>query len=67
MEKKYYDEESNNGYILKVDIDYPIIFIMIYHFYQEELKLINVINLYAICIIRKLCYSYKNFKTSIKS
>ena len=33
---KDYDEESNNGYILKVDIDYPIIFIVINHFYQEE-------------------------------
>ena len=36
---KNYDENSDTGYFLEVDIDYPkyyLIFIKIYHFYQKE-------------------------------
>ena len=37
---KDYNEESDEGYFLEVDIQYPYYtnFIMIYHFYQKELK-----------------------------
>ena len=50
-----YDENGNGGYIREVDVKYPkhyMVYIMIYHFYQTEWKLINVINLYAICLIK---------------
>ena len=37
-----YDENSDKGYFLKVDVDYPkknyLIFIKIYHFYLKEKK-----------------------------
>ena len=40
--------------------------IIIHHFYQKEWKLINSVNLYAICMIKKLFYSRKNFKNALK-
>ena len=39
---KNYNEESNKGYFLEVDVQYPknyMNFIMTYHFYQKEWKL----------------------------
>ena len=42
---KSYDKNSNTGYFLEVDIDYPIIrknyliFTEIYHFYPKEKRL----------------------------
>ena len=38
---KSYDENSDEGYFLEVDVDYPknySIFIKIYHFYLKEKK-----------------------------
>ena len=43
-----------------------MICILIYHSYQKERKLINEINLYANCEIKKLRCPHKIFKTSIK-
>ena len=56
---KNYDENSNNGYILEVDVEYPknyLIFIVIYHFYPKERKSENVISLFI---------SYKTKKTML--
>ena len=39
---KNYNEESNKGYFLEVNVQYPknyMNFIMTYHFYQKEWKL----------------------------
>ena len=39
---KNYNEESNKGYFLEVDVQYPknyMNFIMTYYFYQKEWKL----------------------------
>ena len=44
-----------------------LIYTVIYHIYQKEEKLINTINSYAICMTKKLCFSLKSFKRSIKS
>ena len=44
-----------------------LIYTVIYHIYQKEEKLINAINSYAICMTKKLCFSLKSFKRSIKS
>ena len=44
-----------------------LIFIVIYHSYQKEGKLINVQSLYAISMIKKICFSHKNSEASIKS
>ena len=37
------------------------------HFYQKEQRLKSVTSSSAICTIKKLCHTHKNFKTSIKS
>ena len=44
-----------------------MIYIVIYHSYRKEWKLINAASLHATCMIKKLCCSYKIIKTSIKS
>ena len=52
---KNYDEHSNKGYILEVDVEYPN---DLHNFHSElsflskRMKL-NVISLYAICMIKK--------------
>ena len=53
---KNYDENSDNGYILEVDIKYPKnvhVCIVIYHSYHKKWKLINARSLNAICMIKK--------------
>ena len=48
---KNYDENSDIGYFLEEDIDYPkyyLIFIKIYHFYLKEKRLINAKNLFVL-------------------
>ena len=53
---KNYDVNSDIGYVLEVNVDYPKIFIsyiVIYHSYQKERKLINVVSLLILCIIKK--------------
>ena len=47
---KKYDENSNTGYFLEVDFDYPkelLIFIKIYHFYLIEKRLKKSKNLFV--------------------
>ena len=53
---KNYDENSDIGYFLEVDIEYPknyLIFINIYHFYQKERKSKKVKSLFATCETKK--------------
>ena len=54
------DEESDEGYILEVDIDYP-------KKLHDSIVIYHCMQLYAIYMIKNLCCSHKNFKTSIKS
>ena len=64
-----YDENSNTGYFLEVDVQYPkknLIFIRIFHFYLKERKLKNFISLFVTSMTKKTM-SHKSFKTSIKS
>ena len=49
------DEDSYEGYILKIDVKYPktcITCIVVCRSYQKEWKSINAIALYAICMIK---------------
>ena len=65
---KNYDENSNKGYFLEVDVEYPKnLFNLhkVFHFYLKERKLKNV--MLAAYTTKKLCCSHKSFKTSIKS
>ena len=51
-----YEEDSDKGYILEVVLNILkiyMIYIVIYHFYQKEGKLISATRLYAICMIKK--------------
>ena len=53
---KNYDEDSDKEYSFEIDVKILKIYmicIVIYHSYQRESKLINVISLSAICIIKK--------------
>ena len=50
------DEENDKGYIVKVDNKYPKRLHNLHSelsFFQKELKLINIINMYAICSIKR--------------
>ena len=65
-----YDEHSDKGYILEVDVEYPKNLHDLHSdlpFLAERTKIDKLVcNLYAICMIKKLCCSYKIIKTSIK-
>ena len=59
---KNYDEDSEKGYILEVDVEYPksysfhiweIFHIIIFHFCQRKEKLIKSKSFYVIYLIRK--------------
>ena len=52
---KNYDEDSNKGYFLELDVAYPkkVIFIVIYHFYPKGIKLKNVKSFFVTIMIRK--------------
>ena len=48
---KNYDENSDKGYFLEVDIDYPkhyLNYIVTYHFYLNEKKLVKQKNLFVV-------------------
>ena len=54
---KDYDEESDEGHFLEVDVEYPkicIVFIMIYHFYSKGIELKNLISLFVTFMTRKI-------------
>ena len=64
-----YYEGNDKIYILEVNTDYPKRLQELHSdlpSLTEEWKSVNVISLYAICILKKL-YGSKTFKTSIKS
>ena len=53
---KNHDEDSNTGYFLEVDVEYPkslFIFIVIYHFYPKERKFKNARSLFVTFITKK--------------
>ena len=68
---KNYDEDSNKGYILEVDVEYPKYLHALHNdlaFLVERMK-INKCNK-LVCNPydkKKLCCSHKSFKTDIKS
>ena len=39
---------------------------MIYHSYHKKWKLLNAISLYAICMTKKLCCSWRSLKQALK-
>ena len=52
---KNYDEDSDKGYILEVDVEYPKYLHNLHRdlaFLPERMKLINAASLYAICMIK---------------
>ena len=66
---KNYDEDSDKGYILEVDVKYPKALHDLQNDLPERMKINKcnklVCNLYdKVCMIR---YPHKSFKTSIKS
>ena len=66
--KKIYDEDSDKGYILEVDAEYPKNLHNLHSdlsFLPDRMKINKCKN--TICMIKNLCCSYKIIKTSIKS
>ena len=57
---KNYDEESDEGYILDVDVEYPKNLQDLHSdlpFLPKRMKLINAVSFYAICM-RKIIMSF---------
>ena len=58
---KDYDENSNRGYFLEVDVEniqkIYLIFIVIYHFYLKKVNSKNVISLLVTYITKKTMFS----------
>ena len=67
---KNYDEDSNKGYILEVDVEYPKNLLSLYRdlpFLSERKKIKKCSKLACNIYDKKLCSSYESSKTSIKS
>ena len=66
---KIYKEDSNTGYFIEVDLQYPkkfINFIMTYTFLPKRMEIENIEKLVA-NLRNKKCYTHKKLKASIKS
>ena len=67
---KKYDEDSNIGYFLEVDAEYPKTLFNSYKdlpFLSERKKVEKVEKLICSIEDKEKCYSHKTFKTSTKS
>ena len=67
---KNYDGESDEGYILEVDVEYPKSFHNLHNdlpFLPERVKINEYNKLGCNLHDKKLCCSHNSFKTSIKS
>ena len=68
--RKNYDENSNKGYFLEVNVEYSKNLHNLHNdlpFLPERKKIKNVITLLVTFMTRKLCCSHKGSKTSTKS
>ena len=66
---KNYDENSDEGYFLEVDVEYPKklwVYIKTYHFYQKEENQKKQKTCLQYRRQRKICHGHRSFKTSIK-
>ena len=66
---KNYNEENDEGYFLKVDVQYSKNLHNLHnniHFLSERMKIEKVEKL-VVNLLDKDCYSHRKFKTSIKS
>ena len=65
---KKYDENSDKGYFLEVDVEYPKTLFnnrKDFPFLPEKKRLKKLKNLFVVQKTKKICYSHKDFKTSI--
>ena len=66
--KKETTKKDKNGMLnIQNFCGWEIFHTMIYHFCQRKQKLVKSKCMHAICMIKKLCCSYKIIKTNIKS
>ena len=63
------DENNDNGYTLEVDVEYPKNLLDLHSDlpFLPERKLKNARRLFVSYKTKKLCYTHKSLKTSIKS
>ena len=67
---KRYNKESVTRYFLEIDVQYPEEWYGLHKdllFLPERIKIVKVEKLVTNLHIKKICYTYKKFKTSIKS
>ena len=67
---KSYNEESDDGYFLEVDVQYPEKLHELHNdlpFLSERMELGKIKKLVTNLHYKKICYTHKKFKTNIKS